>query len=99
MSGINIRVIEDQQTEEKLIENPEEVIEEYKRSNGINQNPFISEEDQVKSFLNKQNNNDQNKFVPTNNTHSYREVKVVDVTDDFKIQIEIRTDMPDNKGF
>lgn len=96
--SIQIRVIEDQHTEEKTVEQTQEIINQVKREQGINQNPFISEEDQMKAFYNQTTNNPQYKFAPKpGDTLSNREVKSVDFHDDFKIQIEIRTDMPNNR--
>ncbi len=97
MSNIQIRVIEDQYTEDKVIENQKEAIQEYVRKNGVNQNPFIEEEDQIKSHLNQQSNNNYHKFAPKQNDRlTNREVKTI-TEDEFNIQIEIRTDMPTNR--
>jgi len=96
-SGIQIRFIEDQHVEDKEVNNTD-AISEFMNKNGINQNPFIDPQDQVQSYLNNQNNNDYYKFVPKPGDQlTNREVKMVDMTDDFKIQIEIKMDMPSNR--
>lgn len=97
-NGVQIKIIEDQHIEEKQVDNPQEAVQEFMNKSGINQNPFIDPQEQVQSYMNNQNNNDYYKFVPKPGDNlSNREVKLVDMTDDFKIQIEIKMDMPSNK--
>ena len=97
-NGVQVRIIEDQHIEEKVIDNPQEIAQELAIKSGINQNPFIDPQEQVRSYMNNQNKDDYYKFVPKPGDNlSNREVKLVDMTDDFKIQIEIRMDMPSNK--
>ncbi len=96
MSNIQIRVIEDQHIEDKVVENPNEVLQQY--SNATKQNPFISEEDQVKSYMNSINPYNQHRFAPKPGDQLInREVKFVNIEDELNIQIEIRTDMPSNR--
>jgi hypothetical protein len=98
MSNVQIRVIEDQHIEDKVVNNPNEVIQEYLTKNGANQNPFIDEEDQIKSYLNTQSTNNQYRFAPKPGDRlTNREVKSVNVDDQLNIQIEIRMDMPSNR--
>lgn len=98
MSNIQIRIIEDQHIEDKIVDNPNEVIQQYSIQNATKQNPFIDEEDQIKSYMNSINHNNQHKFAPKPGDKLInREVKYVNIEDELNIQIEIRTDMPTNR--